>query len=96
MHSSGYRLVQIDCSGAGAIEINYSFDKGYSFVNLKLTIPSVDTEVPSVSAIYRNAFLYENEMNDLFGVKVKNISIDYKGNFYRTTVKRPFNPEVQP
>lgn len=94
-HSSGYRLVQIGCAKTDMIEINYSFDKEYSFVNLKVKLPSAGAEIPSVSSVYWSAFLYENEMSDLFGVKVKNIAVDYKGNFYRTSVKWPFNPPEQ-
>jgi len=91
-HSSGYRLAQIGCSKTDALEINYSFDKDYSFVNLRIVISSIDIEIPSVSHIYWSAFLYENEISDLYGIKIKNMAIDYKGNFYRTTVKFPFNP----
>jgi ech hydrogenase subunit D len=41
--------------------------------------------------IYQNAFLYENEIHDLFGVAVTNISIDYHGTLYRTSIKAPFS-----
>ena len=40
------------------------------------------------------ALLYENEMHDLFGINVKNMAIDYKGTFYRTAVKTPFNTQT--
>ncbi len=43
--------------------------------------------------IYPNAFLYENEIHDLFGVVVKNITIDYRGTLYRTAIKTPFSVE---
>lgn len=91
-HYAGYRLVQIGCTKTDVLEINYSFDKDYSFVNLRITIPSTDVEIPSVSPVYWSAFLYENEISDLYGVKIKNMAVDYKGSFYRTTVKFPFNP----
>lgn len=93
----GYRLVQIGCTmlEGGALEINYSFDKDYRFLNLRLTLPSCEYAVPSVSCVYWNAFLYENEMSDLFGIKVQDMAVDYKGKFYRTSVKWPFNPAKQ-
>ncbi len=91
MKDGGYRLVQI---GATAVqegyELNYSFDKEYGFVNLRLRLASNEVEVPSVSLVYWNAFLYENEIHDLFGIRISGIAIDYKGDFYRTTVKFPF------
>lgn len=89
---SGYRLVQISATKVPAgLEINYSFDKDYAFVNLRVSMADVSQEIPSVTPIYWSAFLYENELHDLYGVKVKGINVDYKGNFYRTQVKTPFN-----
>jgi ech hydrogenase subunit D len=93
LFGEGYRLVQIGCSTLTAgYELNYSFDKDYRFKNLRVTVVP-DEEVPSVSVIYPNAFLYENEIHDLFGVPIKNITIDYKGTLYRTAIKTPFSVE---
>ncbi|MBF0532260.1 MAG: NADH-quinone oxidoreductase subunit C [Candidatus Omnitrophica bacterium] len=89
-----YRLVQIGCTQvADGFELNYSFDKNYAFENLQLKLSINPETVPSVSGIYFNAFLYENETHDLYGIPFENIAIDYKGNFYRMAVKNPFvNP----
>ncbi|GAB6284299.1 MAG: hypothetical protein STSR0009_04980 [Methanoregula sp.] len=88
--SDGYRLVQISATKNGEMyEINYSFDKDYKFENIRITIP-IDQEVPSISGMYWGAFVYENEMHDLFGIQVKGINIDYKGNLIKTTIKYPF------
>jgi ech hydrogenase subunit D len=93
LFAEGYRLVQIGCSTLpGAYEINYSFDKDYRFKNLRITVAPGE-EVPSISVIYPNAFLYENEIHDLFGVVIKNITIDYHGTLYRTSIKTPFSTE---
>jgi len=90
MKDGGKRLVQIGCARIGDIfEINYSFDKDYNFENLKLTIPS-GLEVPSVSGIYTCAFVYENEIHDLYGIEITGIAIDFKGTFIRTSIKYPF------
>lgn len=90
MFASGYRLVQIGVTKVEGYEINYSFDKAYEFVNLRIKLLSSDIVVPSVSGVYWNAFLYENEIQDLFGLKIEGIAVDYKGKFYRTAVKTPF------
>ncbi|MDK2890672.1 MAG: ech hydrogenase subunit [Methanoculleus sp.] len=91
LHDDGYRLVQIGCTDiGGAYEINYSFDKGYQFKNLRLTA-GPETEVPSISGIYWGAFVYENEMHDLFGIPVTGINIDFKGTFIKTAEKYPFS-----
>ncbi len=93
LFAEGYRLVQIGCTTLeSAYELNYSFDKDYRFTNLRMTV-APDEEVPSISVIYANAFLYENEIHDLFGIVVKNIAIDYAGSLYRTAIKTPFSVE---
>ena len=93
LFAEGYRLVQIGCSTLqNGYEINYSFDKEYRFKNLRITVAPGE-EIPSISVIYPNAFLYENEIHDLFGVVIKNINIDYRGTLYRTAIKAPFSVE---
>ena len=91
LFAEGYRLVQVGCTTLpSTYELNYSFDKDYKFKNLRIAVIP-DEEVPSITAIYPNAFLYENEIHDLFGVTVKNIAIDYHGTLYRTAIKTPFS-----
>lgn len=86
----GYRLVQIGCTMKGdRFELNYSFDKDYDFENLRFDVEQ-DYEVASISPIYFCAFLYENEIHELFGVTIKNIVVDYKGSFYRVKGTAPF------
>jgi len=91
--AEGYRLVQIGCTTLpDAYELNYSFDKDYKFKNLRFAV-NPGEEVPSITAVYGSAFLYENEIHDLFGVKITNISIDYHGTLYHTALKTPFSIE---
>jgi len=92
LNKAGYRLVQICATKTDNIELNYTFDNKYRFMDLKIALPSVEVEIPSISSVYWSAFLYENELKDLFNIKVKDIVIDYKGTFYKTSVKWPFNP----
>ena len=40
--------------------------------------------------MYWNAFLYENELHDLFGLKIRNIKIDYQGTFYKVAKPAAF------
>lgn len=87
----GYRLVQVGCSTLpSAYELTYSFDREYRFRNLRITV-TPDEEVPSISVIYPNAFLYENEIHDLFGVVITHIAVDYRGTLYRTALSTPFS-----
>jgi len=91
LFAEGYRFVQLGCSTLeSSYELTYSFDKAYRLINLRITVMP-DEEIPSISVIYPNAFLYENELHDLFGPSVRNMSVDYRGTLYRTTLKTPFS-----
>jgi ech hydrogenase subunit D len=91
LFSEGYRFVQVSCvTMESSYELTYSFDKGYRLKNLR-AIVAPEEEVPSISVIFPNAFLYENEIHDLFGVPVRNMSVDYGGTLYRTSIKTPFS-----
>ena len=95
MKDEHYRLIQISATRVSEdIFLDYSFGRGYEFKNLKTVIGQGDA-VASISAVYYPAFLYENEIHDLYGVEIKHISIDYEGKLYRTAVKNPFNPLLQ-
>lgn len=87
----GWRLVQIGVTSLGELfEINYSFDLDMSFKNLRLHVPAKGARLPSVSGIYWCAFLYENEIHDLFGVTFDGLALDFKGRFYVTAIPFPF------
>lgn len=87
----GYRLVQIGCTRGQTYQIDYTFDKEYRFLDLRVHIPLDDPALPSITGIYSGAFGYENEIHDLFGIKVTGINVDYQGKFYRIPVKAPFS-----
>ena len=90
LKNDGYHIIQI-CAvrTTGGYELTYSFALDYAMVNLRLII-STDEEVMSISNIFSPAFLYENEIRELFGVQIQMINLDYKGNLYRIAVKTPF------
>lgn len=77
----------------GAYEISWTFEKDGQVEHVRHTVPE-DVEVPSISGIYGCAFLYENEIRDLFGVKLTGIQVDFKGDLYRTAEKVPFSPRA--
>lgn len=91
----GYRLIQI-CATAfeGYNEIIYSVGLGYSFENFKIIVP-IDTEISTISDFYPSAMLYENEMKELFGVKINSINPDFNNKFYRIKAETPFKKEVK-
>jgi ech hydrogenase subunit D len=96
MKQEGNRLVQIGCTKIDdTFEINYSFDKDYRFTTFRITVKT-DTVVPSISGSYWGAFIYENEIHDLFGLTIRDINIDFKGTLYKTSVKHPFTTYTFP
>ena len=90
MDKGGWRLVQINCTPGDAFQIDYSFDLKGDLKTLRMTVPFEEAEIPSISSIYWAAFTYENEIHDLFGIKVTGIALDYGGNFYRIASKPPW------
>jgi ech hydrogenase subunit D len=91
MRARGARLVQI-CATAlpDQFELTYSFDIESRLSSFRVEVPRDNPRVPSISSIYGCAFLYENEMHDLFNIKVEGMTVDFHGNLYDTTVKFAF------
>lgn len=87
--NDGYRLVAISCTNKNGMELTYSFDKDYELLNIRL-ITDTQTELPSISILYPYSFLYENEIKELFGVKITGIMPDFNDNLYKIPVKTPF------
>lgn len=92
---AGYRLTQI-CATAfeGYNEVIYSVSKDYTFENYKIIVP-LETELTTISDFYPSAMLYENEMKELFGVKINSINLDYDNKFYRIAKETPFKKAVK-
>jgi ech hydrogenase subunit D len=77
----GYRFVTMTCCDlTDAHDILYHFDKNYELKHLRLRLPR-GTELPSISNLFFAAVLVENEIQDLFGIVIKDLAIDFKGRF---------------
>lgn len=77
----GYRLVTLTCTDLGdAHDVLYHFDKQYELQHLRLRIPHGDT-LPSITELFFSAVLVENEIQDLFGLTVNGMVVDFKGRF---------------
>lgn len=89
--AEGYRLIQICATKTQeGYELTYNFGREYEMKCLRMQI-APDTEILSISEIYPSAFLYENEIQDLFGIRVRLMTHDYKGSLYRIEEKTPFH-----
>lgn len=83
-------------NSAGTLQLLYSFDREYQLLTLRMEMPIENAQVPSVSTIFFCAVLYENELHDLFGLQVREMVVDFKGNLYQTAVKFPFGGVTVP
>jgi ech hydrogenase subunit D len=92
----GYRLVAITCAAKENFELTYSFDKDMKLCNVRVVLPKNDPVVQSITKAYFAAFTYENELHDLFGITVTDLALDFKGTFYKLSIKTPFAPQPQP
>ena len=91
--AQGYRFVTVTClDGGDHHEIYYHFDKNYELLNLRLLLPR-GTALPSVSHVCFAAVIVENELQDLFGIKVEGLVADYGGRMLLTedAPKAPLN-----
>ncbi|MGI6737421.1 MAG: 4Fe-4S binding protein [Anaerovoracaceae bacterium] len=90
MKADGYRLGQICATTKPeGFELLYSFDKDHVLANLRVRIGREDS-VESVTGEYWHAFIYENEMHDLFGISFLHNALDYGGNFFKTAQPTPW------
>jgi ech hydrogenase subunit D len=79
----GYRFVTLSCVEVdeNTVDIFYHFDKDLVMKHYRLTVPK-SAAVHSISAVYFAAFLVENEIQDLFGIRFSGLAVDYQGTFY--------------
>jgi len=97
MRKQGYRLVQIGATRLPEhVELTYSFDLASRLTNLRFQMLAEGARLPSISGIYWCAFLYENELHDLFNVQVDGMAVDFHGHLYETKVKFPFGSTKAP
>jgi ech hydrogenase subunit D len=98
-HARGHRLALINATSIlptdelpdGAFDLNWSFARDGQLEHIRERVLPGE-EVPSISAIYAGAFLYENELRELFGINVTGINVDLQGQLYTTAERVPFSP----
>jgi ech hydrogenase subunit D len=93
MKVEGYRFVTLSCVELDetTVDILYHFDRDFQLKHLRLTVRK-DIPVPSISPVYFAAFLVENEIQDLFGIRFQGLAIDYDRTLYldEDVKKTPF------
>ncbi|MDO5591853.1 MAG: NADH-quinone oxidoreductase subunit C [Bacillota bacterium] len=86
-----WRLIQICASKVAedSYEILYTFGRAYDIRNLRLCVHGND-RVSSITSIYEVAYLYENEIHDLYGIEIDMMNYDFNGKLFRTVIPTPF------
>lgn len=96
MKADGCRLVVITCTAAVVeYDLTYTFDKNNELRHYRMTVAD-GAVIPSVGASYGGAFVYENEIHDLYGFVFEGMTIDFQGTFIRTSVPFPFRKKETP
>jgi ech hydrogenase subunit D len=78
---AGAKFVTAVCNDLDEkLEVSYFFstNRGIDLTCLRYTVGK-DEEVPSLTGTTLSTLLIENEMKELFGLKVKDLAIDYGG-----------------
>ena len=99
--AAGWRLALINATAvlpseeleAGAFDVSWSFARGGELEHIRERVLPGE-EVPSISAHFGGAFLFENELRELFGINVTGIAIDLQGQLYKTAERVPFSPSA--
>lgn len=93
----GWRFAQLCASTLeDSVELLYTYqsmDHNVGLAGVRVNVPD-GMSVPSITASYPAAFVFENETHDLFGVKIEGINIDFSGEFYTVNVAYPMNPRA--
>lgn len=97
-HKEGWRYVQtLAVKVDDNTDLIYSYMKDGLLQNVKVCGLTKKDTVPSITDDYIEAFVWENEIHDLWDIKFKGIAIDFKGKFYKVAKKAPMTvvgPEV--
>lgn len=88
--ADGWRFIQMCCAANDdAIDAIYTIRKG-SLVAMA-TIPGLvpGDHLPSISGQWPEAFVFENEAHDLYGIEIDGMIIDFHGTFYQLSEPTP-------
>ena len=88
----GWRFVNLCASTVDdKVELLCTFSNHEELENLRFFVEEGEV-VPAMSPLFPNAFMFENETHDLYGITFKGCIIDFGGKFYSPSVPTPMNP----
>jgi ech hydrogenase subunit D len=86
-------LATADGSSGDGYDVSWSFARGGELEHLREHLAPGET-LPSLTQLYPAAFLYENELRELFGIEVIGLGVDLRGQLYRTAARVPFSAKA--
>ncbi len=87
---AGWRYVQmLAVNNDDSADVIYSYMRDGLLENLVVEALPRDAHLPSITDVYLEAFVCENEIHDLFGITFDGLAIDFLGNFYRVSTEVP-------
>lgn len=95
LKKNGFRFSQANAALIDdRFELSYSFSdyETYALHTLRI-VTDTKEEIPSITQIIPAAVFYENEMKELYGVKIKMIDIDYNDRLYRIRQTAPLGKQ---
>ena len=88
--AEGWRFVQIlAVNNEDSADVIYSYMKDGLLDNAVVERLPRGAHLESITDAYLEAFVFENEMHDLFGITFDGLAIDFLGNFYRVSTEVP-------
>lgn len=88
--ADGWRYVQtLAVNTESGVDVVYSFMKDASLENHTVKAVGKGDVLDSITDSYLEAFVWENEIHDLFGVSFKDIALDFEGTFYAVAQAEP-------
>ncbi len=88
--AQGWRYVQmLAVNNEDDVDVVYSYMKYGALDNVVISALPKDAHLPSITDLYLEAFVCENEIHDLFGITFDGLAIDFLGNFYRVSTEFP-------
>lgn len=86
----GWRYVQmLAVNNEESVDLVYSYMKDGLLDNVVVADLPRDARMQSITDVYLEAFVCENEIHDLFGIPFEGLAIDFLGNFYRVSTEVP-------
>jgi ech hydrogenase subunit D len=83
LRDAGWRFVTASCLGRDeGWTVVFHFERDEALRHLRVEVPGGGT-LPAIDAAYPAAFLVENEIAELQGLRFEGMAIDYGGRLYR-------------